>query len=199
MTNRRSFLIPCVLVATLVVTALVPATATRAGSNQRVGGAGTGTTGGRTGGPVVAPGSTTASGTRGRSGRPPSERSPVAASLAAANDRIKRINKAVAALDKAAMKTMPKNLSTGEQQQWTDLGSWIISTKSRYAAHAQALTKATQTTGDPMDLLGAISELDEPFMTLLVAVQDESAKFTNLGKSARSRYDAAMSAIKGIK
>jgi len=187
MTHQRSLFMVPALVAVLVMPAFVPVSATAEGQ--------------RGAGPIAAPATrgAGAGGTRGRSGAPPTEKTPATAAVTAANERIKKINKAVAALDKAALRTAPKNLSEADHQQWSAVGSWIVSAKGRYAAHAQALTKATHTVGDDMDVLGAISALDDPFLTLQDTVQQEAAKFTDLAKAAKSRYDAAMSAISGIK
>ena len=189
MAHRRSWFLAAALIIVFVAPAALPL-----GADQRAGAPPP--TGGRTVAPTTRAGG---SGTRGRSGRPIDEKSPTGLALAAAGERIKRINKAVVAFDQAAQKTMPKNLGETDKQQWDDVGTWIVSTKSRYAAHAQALTKATQTPGEEMDVLNAIGELDQAFLTLQTTVQEEAGKFTNLGKPAKGRYEAAMGALKGIK
>lgn len=190
MTDRRLWFAAALLIV-LVASAALPLDAQRSGTPPPT------ATGGRTVAPSTPAGT---AGTRGRSGRPPSsEKSPTGLALAAAGERIKRINKGVVALDQAVQKTMPRNLGETDKQQWTDVGTWIVSTKNRYAAHAQALTKATNTPGEEMDVLNAIGELDQAFLTLQTNVQEEAGKFTNLGKPAKGRYDAAMSALKGIK
>jgi hypothetical protein len=109
--------------------------------------------------------------------------------VTAANERIKKINKAVAALDKAALRTAPKNLSEADHQQWSAVGSWIVSAKGRYG-RARAGADQGDAHGSAMTwtLLGAISALDDPFLTLQDTVQQEAAKFADLAKAAKSRY-----------
>lgn len=198
MTRNRSFSTRLTLIVLIgMVVMCIPAEAAAQRGSGTGGGTGAGTGGGR--GPIAVPATAPRSGGPGRAMMRPADKSPAGIALAAATDRIKRINKAVSGLDKTAAKTAPKNLAATDQQQWSDVGTWILSAKTRYAAHAQLLTKATQTTGDEMDLLAAISALDEPFYALHSAVTEEGGKFADLGKAAKSRHDAAMSAIKGIK
>ena len=166
---------------------------------QRSGGTGTTTTGGRGGAPVVGAPPTSSGAARGVRPPPPTDTSPAGIAVKSATERVTKLNKAIANLDKAATRAMPKNLTAAEQEQWAEQGKWIRSVKTRYAAYTQELDTATKSKRDSMDVITALSELDEKYIGLQVATQEESGKFAGLSKPLKSRHDAAMKAIKDIK
>ena len=71
----------------------------------------------------------------------------------------------------------------------------------RRSAISTGLTCATVNAliRDAMDVLASLSELDEKYIELQVATQEESQKFTGFSKPLQSRHDAALKAIKDIK
>ena len=167
-------------------------------SAQRSGGTGTTTGGTRT--PVAGtPPSTGAA--RGTRPAQPSktDTSPAGIAVKSATERVTKLNKAIVNLDKASTRTMPKNLTAAEQEQWGEQGKWIRSVKSRYAVYTQELDTATKSRKDAMDVLASLSELDEKYIELQVSTQEESQKFSGLSKPLQSRHDAALKAIKDIK
>ena len=168
-------------------------------SAQRSGGTGTTTTsGGRAGAPIAGT-PPTSSASRGTRPAQPTNTSPVAIAVKAATERVTKLNKAIVNLDKASARTLPKNLTAAEQEQWAEQGKWIRSVKSRFAVYTQELDTATKSRRDPMDVLASLSELDEKYIELQVATQEESQKFTGLSKPLQSRHDATLKAIKDIK
>jgi len=195
--RRDGTAVPLWMVAAcLVVTLAAPIVAQRGTGAGTGGGTGAGTGGGR--GPIVGTPPSTGAARGGRATRPAST-SPSAIAVKNAIARVKAINKAVATLDKTAAKTAPKNSLAADLEQWTGQATWIRSVKARYAAYGEALDTATKSSGDSMDVLLRLTELDEQFIALQVATEEESPKFTGLSKAAKSRQDATLKAVRGIK
>jgi hypothetical protein len=168
-------------------------------SAQRAGGGGTTSTGG-TRAPVAGTPTSTGAARGSRATQPSkTDNSPAGIAVKSATERVTKLNKAIVNLDKASMREMPKNLTATEREQWTEQGKWIRSVKSRYAAYTQELDTAAKSKRDAMDVLASLSELDEKYIELQVATQEESQKFTGLSKPLQSRHDATLKAIKDIK